>query len=54
MGRLSFMEAVDAVKLTAISQFFEVGTSVNIKDWEGPELATPLHSCVDCGGIATA
>jgi ankyrin repeat protein len=55
-GRPYFLKAVDTANLTAVRQFIEVGTSVNICDSDPTERfrATALHSCAHDGNIQIA
>jgi ankyrin repeat protein len=53
-GRPFFLRAVDTGSLTAVEQFIEVGTSVNISDPTNHSLPTALHSCVTRGNIRMA
>jgi ankyrin repeat protein len=47
-----FLHAVNSGNLTAVQQFLEVGTSVNMSDTMDPFLPTSLHRCVKGGNIA--
>jgi ankyrin repeat protein len=53
-GRPYFLLAIDGGYHTAVNQFIEAGTSVDMRDNEHYCLATSLHSCVERGDIATA
>jgi ankyrin repeat protein len=53
-GRPYFLLAVDSGDLSAVKQFIEVGTSVNMCDTVDDKLPTALHSCVKRGNIDIA
>jgi ankyrin repeat protein len=53
-GRPYFLRAVDTGNLTAVRQFIDVGTSVDMMDTQHLNLSTALHTCVDNRDIATA
>jgi ankyrin repeat protein len=53
-GRPFFLVAADLGNLTAVKQFIEAGTSVNLRDSDQTRMPTALHSCAYFGHMATA
>jgi hypothetical protein len=53
-ARPCILRAVDGGNFTALRQFIEVGTSINMSDRRVPCLPTSLHSCAKYGNVAIA
>jgi ankyrin repeat protein len=53
-GRPFFLVAADRGNLSAVKQFIEVGTSVNLRDSDQTRIQTALHSCAHFEHMATA
>jgi ankyrin repeat protein len=54
LGKPYFLRAVDTGNLTAVRQFIEVGSSVNMQDTRNYDLKTALHRCAASGNIGIA